>query len=159
MKILLNYKKQGIFLCWYSVDESNDISCTKNLIVYCQFLDRDTKNKELKFMKLLALKECDADSIFTSVTKYFAEINVSTDKMIMFTSDGASVMLGCSNGVQAKLKSIVPHLMEFHCVAHREALSVSQAYQSVEYFVQVKSILHAIYSYFSHSIVRTGRLY
>ena len=110
-------------------------------------------------MKLLALKECDADSIFASGTKYFADINVSTVKMIMFTSDGASVMFECSNGVEAKLKFIVPHLMEFHCVAHREALSVSQAYQSVEYFVQVESILRAIYSYFSHSIVRTGRLY
>jgi len=76
----------------------------------------------------------------------------------MFTSDGASVMLGCDNGVQAKLKSVVPHLIEFHCVAHREALSVSQAYQSVDYFVQIGSILCAIYSYFSHSSVRTERL-
>jgi len=100
------------------------------LKILCQFLDRDTNNKELKFMKLLALKECDADSIFTSVTKYFADIDVSINKMIMFTSD---VMLGCNNGVQAKLKSIVPHLIEFHCVAHHEALSVSQAFQFAEY--------------------------
>jgi len=106
-------------------------------------------------MKLLALKECDVDSIFKSVVEYFREIDVSINKMIMFTSDRASVMLGCSNGVQAKLKSVVPHLMEFHYVAHREALSISQAYQSVEYFVQIKSMLHAIYSYFSYSSVQT----
>ena len=49
----------------------------------------------------------------------------------MFTSDGASAMLECENGVQAKLKSVVPHLVEFHCVAHREALSVSQAYKDI----------------------------
>ncbi|XP_065892733.1 zinc finger protein 862-like [Dysidea avara] len=116
------------------LDESNDISCAKNLMVYCQFLDRENNKKELKFMKLLALKECDPDSIFKSVAEYFHEIDVSMDKMIMFTSDGASVMLGCSNGVQAKLKSVVPHLMEFHCVAHREALSVSQAYQIQKLF-------------------------
>ena len=116
------------------------------------------KKIELKFMKLLALQECDAMSIFTSVVKYFEEIQVSMDKLIMFTSDGASVMLGCENGVQAKLKSVVPHLVEFHCVAHREALSVSQAYKSVGYFVQIESILRAIYSYFAHSSVRTERL-
>ena len=127
-------------------------------MVYCQFLDRENNKKELKFMKSLALKECDADSIFKSVAEYFHKIDVSMDKMIMFTSDGASVMLGCSNGVQAKLKSVMPHLMEFHCVAHREALSVSQAYQSVEYFIQIESMLRAIYSYFSHSSVRTERL-
>lgn len=76
----------------------------------------------------------------------------------MFPSDGASVMLGCNNGVQAKLKAIVPHLLEFHCVAHREALSVSQAYNSVDYFVQLESILCAIYSHFSHSSARLERL-
>ena len=97
-------------------------------------------------MKLLALKGCDADSIFKSVAEYFHETDVSLDKMIVFTSDGASGMLGCSNGVQAKLKSVIPHLMKFHCVAHQEALSVSQAYQSVEYFVQIESMLRAIYS-------------
>ena len=30
-----------------------------------------------------------------------------------------------------KLRVICNHLLEFHCVAHREALSVGQAYQSV----------------------------
>ena len=140
------------------LDESNDITCAKNLMIYCQFLNAYRKKIELKFMKLLALQECDAMSIFTSVVKYFEEIQVSMDKLIMFTSDGASVMLGCENGVQAKLKSVVPHLVEFHCVAHREALSVSQAYKSVGYFVQIESILRAIYSYFTHSSVRTERL-
>ena len=140
------------------LDESNDITCAKNLMIYCQFLNAYRKKIELKFMKLLALQECDAMSIFTSVVKYFEEIKVSMDKLIMFTSDGASVMLGCENGVQAKLKSVVPHLVEFHCVAHREALSVSQAYKSVGYFVQIESILRAIYSYFAHSSVRTERL-
>ena len=72
----------------------------------------------------------------------------------MFTSDGATVMLGCNNGVQAKLKSLVPHLLEFHCIAHREALSVSQAYQRVDYFVQLESTLRAIYSFFAHFSIR-----
>ena len=95
--------------------------------------------------------------LIPSVVKYFDDINISLDNLIMFTSDGASVMLGCDNGIQAKLKFIVPHLFEFHSMAHREALSVSQAYQSVDYFVQVESMLRAMYSYFSHSSVRTER--
>ena len=69
----------------------------------------------------MALQEFDAESIIKSVVKYFDEIIVSFDKLILFTSDGASVMLGCDNGVHAKLKSIVPHVIEFHCMAHREA--------------------------------------
>ena len=75
------------------------------------------------------------------------------DKLKMFTSDWASVILGCENGVQVKLKSVVQHLVEFHCVVYREALSVSQAYKSIGYFLQIENILRAIYSYFLHSSV------
>jgi len=112
------------------LDESNNILCAKDLTVYCQFLDRENNKKELKFIKLLTLKECDAGSIFKLVAEYFHRIDNS---MIMFISDGLSVILGCSNGVQAKLKSVIPHLMECHCVAHQKSLAVSQAYQSFEY--------------------------
>ena len=52
------------------LDESDDITCAKNLMIYCQFLNAYRKKIELKFMKLLALQECDAMSIFASVVKY-----------------------------------------------------------------------------------------
>jgi len=104
------------------LDKSNDIACGKNLLIHRQFLDVDRKKVELEFMKLVALQECDADSKFKSVVKYFDDINILLDNLIMSTSDGASVMLGCDNGIQAKLKTIVTHLLEFHCMAHREAL-------------------------------------
>ena len=47
-------------------------------------------------MKLLALKECDTDTISNQwQLEHFDDIDVSMDKMIIFTSDGASVMFGC----------------------------------------------------------------
>jgi len=45
------------------LDESNDIACGKNLLIYCQFLDVDRKKVELKFTKLVVLQKCDANSI------------------------------------------------------------------------------------------------
>ena len=75
-------------------------------------------------MKNLPLQQCDAPAI----------------KLIMLTTDGAPVMLGCNSGVQVLLKE------------HREALAVSHAYKSVQYF------LRAIYSHFSHSSVRIEKL-
>jgi len=65
------------------LDETNDISCAKNLMLYCQFLDRENNKKDFEFMKLLALKECDADLIFKSVVEYFHEIDVSINKIII----------------------------------------------------------------------------
>lgn len=40
------------------------------------------------------------------------------NRIVMFTSDGASVMLGKCNGVAAILRQSIPHMLEQHCVAH-----------------------------------------
>ena len=69
--------------------------------------------------------------------------------MVMFTSDGAAVMLGCNNGVHVKLREKCEHLIEYHCVADREALAVGHAFMSIGYFVQLENILKSIYSHFS----------
>ena len=47
----------------------------------------------------------------------------------MFTSDGASVMLGRRNGVAALIRADVPYLTEQHCVAHREDLGIDDAWE------------------------------
>ena len=65
-------------------------------------------------------KSCDADLIVTMIVEFFKSIEVDLAKMVMFTSDGAAVMLGCNNGVFVKLTSMsVPHLIEHHCVARK----------------------------------------
>ena len=75
------------------MDESNDISTAKNLMLYVQFVDTSIRRKQLKFLKNLPLKECDATSITTAIISFFHSINISLEKAIMFTSDGAPVML------------------------------------------------------------------
>ena len=58
-----------------------------------------------------------------------------------------------------KLKALsTPHLIEYHCVAHREALAVGDAYRSISYFIKLESVIKAIFSHFSHSSVRTANL-
>ncbi|KAJ8048792.1 hypothetical protein HOLleu_01255 [Holothuria leucospilota] len=46
--------------------------------------------------------------------------------MAGFGSDGASVMVGCRNGVATQLKRMEPMIVSTHCVAHRLALAVGQ---------------------------------
>lgn len=66
-------------------------------------------------------------------------------KMVMFTSDGAAVLLGCNNCVFVKLRGMsVPHLIEHHCFAHQEALAAAGAYQSIAYFVELENVMKAI---------------
>ena len=66
------------------LDESNDVSNVKNLLVYCQFLNTEKKKVEIRFIKLLALQECNAEAIFTSVVKFFNNNSISLDKMIVY---------------------------------------------------------------------------
>ena len=132
------------------IDESNDISVTKNLMMYVQFIDGEEKRVRVMYLKTLPLKSCDADSILLAIVEFFQSIQVDLLKMVMFTSDGAAVMLGCNNGVFVKLRdTYVSHLIEHHCVAHKEALAAGSAYQSIPYFVELENVIKAIYSYFS----------
>ena len=77
---------------------------------------------------LLPLFSCDSQSIQTEIKKFYTTDNIDIQKMVMFTSDGAAVMLGKRNGVAKLLQNSVPHLVEQHCVAHREYLGIDDAW-------------------------------
>ena len=83
-------------------DESTDIAVQKNLILYVKYLSKGQVH--LSFLKLLKLERADATHIYESIVNYFAESHVDISRMVMWTSDGAEVMLGKYGGVQAKLK-------------------------------------------------------
>ena len=134
----------------------DDISISKNLMVYIQYFNRDLMSPVVKFVKNIPLGNCDADSVATAIKELFEVEGIDINKMAMITSDGAAVMLGSRNGVHTKLREFCPHPVEFHCVAHREALAMGQAYKSVRYFIQVENIL--IYSHFSHSSIHLEKL-
>lgn len=79
------------------------------------------------------------------------------NKMVMFTSDGASVMLGRHKGVAALLKRQVPHLTEQHCVAHREDLGIDDAWKDVPIMKEVETLLRTVYSMFCRSFVKKAK--
>lgn len=63
---------------------------------------------------------CDSRTILGAIQQFYIENNLDLHKTVMFTSDGASVMLGKRNGVAALLRTQVPHLTLQQCVAHQE---------------------------------------
>jgi len=50
-----------------------------------------------------------------------------------FGSDGASVLTGHINGVQARLLRLCPFMIAIHCILHREALAVKGASNEIDY--------------------------
>jgi hypothetical protein len=67
---------------------------------------------------------CDGKSIFSANEQFCIDNQLDLQKMVMFTSDGATAMLGKHKGEAALLKKEVPHLTEQRCVSDREDLGI-----------------------------------
>ncbi|CAG8727418.1 5795_t:CDS:2, partial [Funneliformis caledonium] len=102
------------------VDESTDISYEPHLIIYVKYyLCRKIK---IHFLKLLQLKSKDSKTIFEVIIDLFDKKDLS-NKLISFTSDEASIILGKSTGVASRIKERNEYLFITHCIVHRLALA------------------------------------
>ncbi|ESO11974.1 hypothetical protein HELRODRAFT_158351 [Helobdella robusta] len=101
--------------------DSKDISITKMLIIYIKYRKAETRFHKTVFAGMVKVTACDSQSIFMAIKVLYTK-QIRFKKIIMFKSDGASVMLGKKNGVAALIRAEVPHLTEKHCIAHREDL-------------------------------------
>ncbi|XP_052280820.1 E3 SUMO-protein ligase KIAA1586-like [Dreissena polymorpha] len=116
------------------IDETTDIATVSEIIVYVQFLE-DRMGCTV-FLSVLPLKDGKAETIFNAQITFIEEHGLDIQKMCAFGSNGASVMLGCENGVAARLRNFVPHLINNHCVAHKLALAVRQASRGIPYLLK-----------------------
>lgn len=139
-------------------DESTDVSVTKMLILYWKFRPIGTNIYKTVFAGILKLAACDSTSITTAIKHFYADNNIDLQKMVMFTSDGASVMLGKHNGVAAQLRREVPHVLEQHCVAHREDLGIDDAWKNESLMKDIETLLRTVYTLFSKSTVKRHEL-
>ena len=62
------------------------------------------------------------------------------------------------NGVAARLRSVVPHLIAVHCIAHRLNLATISATDNVPEISVYQNIIRDVHSYFSHSTARRAEL-
>lgn len=137
------------------VDESTDISVQKILILYVKY--RYGMNYKTIFAGIIKLCSCDSNSIFSALKKFYSDNEINIQNMVMFTSDGAAVMLGKKNGVAAMLKREINHLTEQHCVAHREDLGIDDAWKQVSIMQDIETLLKTTYTMFSRSSVKKGQ--
>ena len=82
------------------------------------------------FGGIIQLTASTAHDIVQAITQFYSKHGLDMQRMVMLTSDGASVKLGKQNGVAALLKRQIPHLTEEDCVAHREDLGLDDAWKN-----------------------------
>ena len=138
------------------IDESNDISSTKMLILYIKYCTADDccLTSKTVFAGIIPLARCDSNSIFEEIKKFYTANDIDIRKMVMFTSDGAAVMLGKRNGVAKLLQNFIPHITEQHCVAHREDLGIDDAWSKVSLMQDIETLVKTVYTMFSRSSVK-----
>lgn len=73
--------------------------------------------------------KCDAVTIAAEIDGWLKKVGIKNEALVMLTSDGASVMLGKISGVAQRLRNDYGyfHLLDYHCVCHRESLAVKDA--------------------------------
>ena len=59
------------------------------------------------FAGIISFARCYSHSILEEIKNFYTTNNLDIQKMVMFTSDGAAVMLGKQNGVAKLLKNFV----------------------------------------------------
>ena len=94
----------------------------------------------------------DADTILMVLRHMYDEEGVSPSRMAAFGSDGASVMLGCNNGVAVQLaRTFNIFLLVAHCIAHRNALAAAHACASIPLAAWLEAQLRDILHFHGHS--------
>ena len=128
------------------------------LVIYIKYREENDVNYKTVFGGIIQLTACTAQDIVQAITQFYSKHGLDMQRMVMLTSDGASVMLGKHNGVAALLKRQIPHLTEQHCVAHREDLGIDDAWKNVPLMRDVETLLRTVYSTFSRSTVKRGKM-
>ncbi len=75
----------------------------------------------------------------------------------MFTSDGASVMVGLHNAVAAHLKREIPHIVVQHYVEYREDLSICDAWEKGKLIKDLDNLMRTICTEFSRSVMKKNK--
>ena len=106
------------------VDESTDISVTKQLVLYGRYVSESGEPRST-FLRIVDLVDGTAERIEEAIRAYMTDKQLTFSRLMGFGSDGASVMTGRRAGVGTRLYRSNPYLIAIHCVAHRLALACS----------------------------------
>lgn len=73
------------------VDESTDITVHKMLVLYIKYREAKDVNYKTEFGGIIQLKSCTAPAIVEAITQFYSKHELDMQRMVMLTSDGASV--------------------------------------------------------------------
>lgn len=134
-------------------DETKDVSKTEQLsIVVRYYFQGEIKERFLGFTPLTNL---DANSLFLHIKQVLNKCHINIENCVAQTYDGANVMRGHINGVQAIFKKEVPQAIYTHCANHRLNLVIVDVVKNIDEVDYFFTLLQELYVFFSGSMVHS----
>ncbi|KAL4127358.1 hypothetical protein QTP88_011532 [Uroleucon formosanum] len=135
------------------IDETKDITKTEQLSVVVRYY----YNNEIKerFLGFTPLKNLDANALFNHIQVKLNKCKIDINKCVAQTYDGANVMRGSINGVQALFKNKVPHAFYIHCHNHRLNLVLVDVAKNVDEVNFFFNFLQDLYNFISGSSIHS----
>ena len=117
---------------------------------------------------VVPLEHVHADGVLQGIQQALKKVDVTLEglsspsnpgpTLVSCNFDGASVMMGCRNDVQAKLKEIAHcDIISVHCVAHRLELAVLDAVKHESSIVNFEQTVKWLYQFYSKFNVKNRR--
>lgn len=103
------------------LDESTDVECCAQLIVFVRYIKGKAIEEDFLFCKPLTTTTTAKD-IFNLIKSFFSDNQIPLNVVGSICTDGAPAMLGSRSGLVALLKNDVPGVISTHCILHRQAL-------------------------------------
>lgn len=113
------------------VDESTDISTSKNLCIVVKYYDEINNKVASKFYELLNIfKEANtsnAQHLYSLICASFVKMNIDIKNIIGFGSDGCNTMMGAHNSVASRFRDNCPGIVIVKCICHSLHICASEA--------------------------------
>ncbi|XP_036347132.1 uncharacterized protein LOC118756478, partial [Rhagoletis pomonella] len=130
------------------VDESTDVYSKKSLVLVARYMDKLARKVKDRSLGLIELSDCNASSIYASIKFFFDKHEIPMANLIGLATDGASVMAGEINGLQAIFKRTTD-LFYMKCSCH--SLHLCSSYACKKLPLEIEKLCRNIYTFFSHS--------
>ena len=98
------------------LDECNDININKMLDLAIIYFSKNSRQVTSTFSKDVELEACTVEAIFDALKQDLSKIKHDLAKLI--STENASVMVRINNGMFAKQKKEIPHLLLFRYLCH-----------------------------------------
>lgn len=106
-----------------ALDESCDIVDNEQMSIFVRFFDVESKVFREELLAILPFKgKTREEDLFKTFDEFITKSNISYDKMVSLSTDGAPAMIGKEKGLVKRIRDKNAGLLSYQCIIHQTAL-------------------------------------